>query len=227
MKILSAATLLALTFFLIYPAADLDFSRLFYVEGTGFIYREHIISQIIYYSVRILTITLCGLGLFIVFYDASRKFFPAFLKKILDRIRATLKLTSKQAGFLLWVIIITPGIIVHWVMKPIWERARPVNITEFGGQFQFSSFYHLFAGQDGNSFPSGHASMATSLVALAFIVPIEKRRTVLIYTSLYAIIASTCRIWQGGHFLSDVVFSAILTLWTILLVKRFYLDRTF
>jgi membrane-associated phospholipid phosphatase len=110
-------------------------------------------------------------------------------------------------------------------MKPIWERARPVNTTEFGGEKTYSNFYHLFVGQDGNSFPSGHAAMAFSLVALAFMVRPENRKKVLIITILYACLASMCRVWQGSHFISDVTFSGILTLWTVLLLKKFYLDK--
>jgi lipid A 4'-phosphatase len=211
MKALSVATILALAIFFAFPYIDIAFSKLFYVEGVGFPYRQHIISIIIYKSVRFFTISLaivCLLSL--------------FSKKIANII----KFSKKQAGFILIIAILTPGILVHWVMKPIWERARPVNITEFGGKYEFTDFYHAGAGQDGKSFPSGHASMATSLIALGFVVAQKRRKQVFIGISVYAFIASMCRVWQGGHYLSDIVFSALLTLWTILLVKKFYLDRT-
>jgi membrane-associated phospholipid phosphatase len=61
---------------------------------------------------------------------------------------------------------------------------------------------------------------------IIYVEPIvKKRKKVLTVTIIYSIIASMCRVWQGGHWLSDVTFSAIITLWTIFLVKKFYLDR--
>jgi len=222
MKILSILTILALILFTAFPSLDLATSHLFYSEGQGFVYRKAIISQMIYYSVRFFTLSISMVCLFVIFYDTLRRFFPAILQKFFDKIRALIKFSRKQMIYLLLVIVITPGILVHWVMKPVWDRARPVNITEFGGEKQYTQFFHLRAGQDGNSFPSGHASMAFALVAFAYIVSERNRSRVFNITMAYGVIASLCRVVQGGHYLSDVTFSALLTLFTVVLVKRFF-----
>ena len=225
MKVLLIITILALAIFAVFPGLDLAFSHLFYVEGQGFPYRDHLISMFIYKSVRISCWIIAIVCLFVALYDLSRASLPSFIQKLLDHPRSLIKFSRRQLMFLFLVIVITPGILVHWVMKPVWERARPVNVTEFGGQYEFTDFYHAGSGQDGKAFPSGHAAMAFSLVALAYMVREGRRKKILVITVIYGIIASLCRVWQGGHWLSDVTFSAIITLWTILLLKKYYLDK--
>ncbi len=228
MKLLSFFTILALVFFALFPYADLHVSSFFYDKGQSvFTYRNSLLSVIIFYSVRILTISIFMICLFIITYDSGyfKAIYSRILPKLNGKIRNFLKFDNKQATFLILIILITPGILVHWVMKPMWDRARPVNVQEFGGKLKYTDFYHVRAEQQGRSFPSGHASMAFSLLAFIYIVRKERRKKVLAATLTYAIIASLCRIWQGGHFLTDVVFSALITLWTIYLLKRFYLDK--
>lgn len=225
MKVLSIITIIALVIFAAFPQLDINFSKLFFIEGQGFPYRDHIISKILYVSVRAACWAIALSCLFAAIYTAIRKFLPQAAQAGGDKLRALIKFSNRQLIYLFLVIVITPGILVHWVMKPVWERARPVNVTEFGGPYQFTDFYHAGAGQDGKAFPSGHASMAFALVALAYMVRESRRKKVLTITIIYGVIASLCRVWQGGHWLSDVTFSAIITMWTILILKKFYLDK--
>ncbi|MDX1950267.1 MAG: phosphatase PAP2 family protein [Rickettsiales bacterium] len=225
---LIVSSLLALIFFGLYPSVDIYFSSFFYdAEVKNFPLRENILSLIIYYSVRIFTFITLAICIFVITYESkfTSRLYKHILPKLCNKTRGLIALSKEKAWFLFLVIIITPGILVHWIMKPIWDRARPVNTEIFGGNYKFSYFYELFAGQDGNSFPSGHASMSFAMVAFAYIVKEEKRKLVFAITFLYGFLASFCRIWQGGHFLSDVVFSAIITLWTIYFVRKYYLDR--
>ncbi len=229
MKILSAVTILCLAIFAIYPDIDIKFSQLFFDHNTNtFPYRETLPSMIIYYSVRGFCIATFGLAFFVATYDSKpfEKIYKSILPSLTKKIRSLIKFNKKQAIFLLLIILITPGILVHWVMKPAWERARPVNVEQFGGEMEFTNFYHHGAGQDGNSFPSGHASMAFALLAFAYMVKKENQKKVFVAMFAYGVLASLCRVWQGGHYLSDVTFSAIITIWTILLLKKFYLDKT-
>ncbi len=227
-KILILTSLIALVIFSLFPAIDIYVSSFFYdAEVKKFPLRDNLFSLIIYYSVRIFTFITLAISLFIITIENKylSRFYDIIFKDLFVKIRGLIRISKEQASFLFLVIIITPGILVHWAMKPLWDRARPVNADIFGGQDKFSYFYELFAGQNGNSFPSGHASMSFAMVAFAYIVKSENKNLVFAITFLYGILASACRIWQGGHYLSDVTFSAILTLWTIFFVKKFYLDK--
>jgi len=227
--ILSILTILFPVVFLALPNLDIATSKIFYTEGQGFLYRDAIISSILFYSVRIFTVLTIVMCLGGIFYDLIQKHLPAGLKKLGGFFRSKIPFTRKQLTFLFLVIVITPGILVHNVFKPMWERARPVDTLEFGEQFgrthKFTDVFTTHAGQDGNSFPSGHAAMAFAMIAFVFVVSAGNRKRTFAITLAYAFLVSACRIWQGGHFLSDVTFSALLTLWTILLLNRFYLNR--
>ncbi len=229
-KILSAITILALVIFALFPEIDLKVTHFFFFDGQfplrGNVSPLHNVGSLaLDYTVRICCILSALICLGAIVFQYTRKFIPAVLQNLGDKLRSYIKFTNKQLKYLFLVIVITPGIIVHWVMKPIWERARPVNVTEFGGEKTYTTFYHLHAHMDGNSFPSGHAAMAFALVALGYMVAPEKRKKVLFITICYAILASACRVWQGSHFISDVTFSGLLTLWTIIIMDRLYLSR--
>jgi lipid A 4'-phosphatase len=222
MKFLAIALIIFFAAFSLFPEIDLKFSGLFYNEAEKFFLRENVITQTIYYSVRVFTVLILGICLFVIIYDyLKKKNIKLPLQKLADWKRGLVKISSKTALYLFLVIVITPGILVHNVFKPIWDRARPVNVKEFGGVYEFTPIYKLFAGQDGNSFPSGHASMAFAMIALIYAVSEKNRRKTLCLTTSYALIASLGRVMQGGHFLSDVIFSAIITLITIILLRKF------
>ena len=220
-------TITVLTFglFVAFPSVDIFVSDLFYIEGKGFIYRYHIISQMLYVSIRILTGIVLSISFYIVFVDfIKNKNIEVPCAKYLFKIREFFRFTWQQAIYLISVILITPGIVVHWIGKPLWDRGRPVNITEFGGEKQFTPIYEIMAGQNGNSFPSGHASMSFAFIALIYLFK-ENRKLAALVTITYAILGSLCRVWQGGHYLSDVSVSAVITLWTIYLCKIYILEN--
>lgn len=224
-KNLTLITIIAIVIFLLFPNLDIATSSLFYKQGEGFIYSHVIFSRAIYDSVRVITIIIVLASLLVLLNEAIKNKSPNFSQKFLQPIIKKIPFSKKQIYFLFLVLIITPGIIVHGVIKPEWERARPRQIIEFGGDKQFSSFYHINSNQDGKSFASGHAATGFSLVALAYMFAAKYRRRVFVATLTYAIIVALCRVWQGGHFLSDVTFSGILTLWTIYLLRIFYLEK--
>jgi membrane-associated PAP2 superfamily phosphatase len=117
----------------------------------------------------------------------------------------------KITGYFLLVLIVGPGIIVNAVLKEHWLRPRPRDIVEFGGGHQFERVWQYDALSGGKSFPSGHASMGFCLLGLYFVARALRQR--------WAILAALCalglglllglaRIAQGGHFASDVLWSA-------------------
>ncbi|HCR85108.1 MAG TPA: hypothetical protein DIV86_00360 [Alphaproteobacteria bacterium] len=220
MKLTIIALIAAILLFCTYPQIDLIVSGLFYKEGFYLAY--HPIVYGVYMSVRVFCVLTAGVASFIILYDfLKKKNIKLPLQSIADKVRGYIRFDNRAAALLLLVIIITPGVMVHNVMKPFWDRARPRHIEQFGGELKFTPIYEIKRAHDGNnSFPSGHASMAASLIALGFLVAQSRRRLVFTVTSIYAVIASLGRVVQGGHYLSDVTISFLITMLTIFIVRR-------
>ncbi|WP_175577840.1 phosphatase PAP2 family protein [Mongoliimonas terrestris] len=125
-----------------------------------------------------------------------------------------------RAGlFLLATLILGPGLLVNSVLKDNWGRARPRDVTAFGGDLPFTGPWAMVDHCARNcSFVSGEASSAIFLLAVAVLVPAGWRKATVIGTLLFALALSVNRIAFGGHFLSDVVIAWLLTLLVMLLV---------
>jgi lipid A 4'-phosphatase len=192
--------------FIAFPDADLVVSAWFY-DGISFPYRDHWLPNIFYYLIRIIsvgTIIWCFASL------SPAHFKPAFIEPFLPE-------RKHYAEFILIAMLLGPGAIVHQGFKEYFERARPVNIEQFGGEKTYSAPF-IKSDQEGKSFISGHAAMGFFVCAFAFLAN-GKRRTQLYMLGLcFGIMASSMRIIQGGHFLSDVIFGGLVTLLTIDLI---------
>lgn len=104
-----------------------------------------------------------------------------------------------------------PGIIVE-TLKPLFGRARPRNLTEFGGTADFTPVWQ-FADECGRncSFPSGEAAGAAAALSILIFVPAaHRRKAAFVLVPLLAMIAFN-RVLFGGHFLSDVLLACLLT----------------
>jgi len=130
------------------------------------------------------------------------------------RRRPTGPFGNRALIYLITVLAIGPGLIVNVVFKDHWGRARPRDVAEFGGTKQFTPAFIISDQCDRNcSFVAGHPSMAFALAALALILA-RRRRELLLGMGLalaLGLMVGFGRIVQGGHFLSDVVFSGVFT----------------
>lgn len=135
----------------------------------------------------------------------------------------------RRAGlFLLVVFGLGPGLIVNYALKEHWGRPRPHQVSEFGGEFAYvplgtpgPSITH------NSSFPSGHAAVAFYLIAPAFVVPAQRPRLangLLALGSIFGAGMSLTRVMQGGHFASDVLWSAGIVYLTCVLAARVLLS---
>jgi hypothetical protein len=101
--------------------------------------------------------------------------------------------------------------LVNAVFKEHWGRPRPREVTEFGGRERFEKVWEYDASSPGKSFPSGHASMGFCLFALYFVGRAMRqewtRWAVPVALGLGGALG-LARIAQGGHFASDVMWSA-------------------
>jgi len=126
----------------------------------------------------------------------------------------------RLAAFSLLLFLIGPGLIVNVVFKPESGRPRPRNVVEFGGDHTY-----LRPGVPGDhhdkSFPSGHA--ATGFVWLGFAVYFQATRprraaALAIIGLAHGSLLGLTRIAQGGHFLSDVLWSALFVVGSALIL---------
>jgi lipid A 4'-phosphatase len=128
----------------------------------------------------------------------------------------------KALIFLLAALAIGPGIVVNTVLKDHWGRARPYQVSEFGGAKIFTAA-PLSADQcDKNcSFVSGHAALGFSLVSFAFLLPAGRRRSIAIGAALgVGALLGLGRIAAGHHFLSDIVDAGLIVVGTTWLLHR-------
>lgn len=120
----------------------------------------------------------------------------------------------KIAVYLLLVMLIGPGLIINSLLKDQWGRPRPRDIVDYGGKYAYEAPFTMDKSSPGKSFPCGHASMGFYFFALAFALGYkrDKRLKLLIMLSalLYGSVIGLVRIMQGGHFLSDVIVSALI-----------------
>lgn len=192
---------------MIFPAGDLWTAGLFYDPVQGFYLKQHPLNRFVYVTVEwISRIVVAGLLVFLLLAKTLRKFDAFFLAH------------RKAALYLLLVALIGPLFLVNSVFKDNWGRARPSQVVEFGGEKQFTRAA-LPADQcmKNCSFVSGHASTGFFFLAPAFVFAARRRLWLAIGTAS-GLGVGLVRMMQGGHFLSDVLFSGVvvyLSAWAI------------
>jgi lipid A 4'-phosphatase len=193
--------------FVLFPDIDLWFSGLFYEHGRGFHLDDALWVQFLYHSIPILAIAVSiSLILMLGFTLLSK--------------RSVGPLGSRTTLYLLAVLALGPGLVVHTVFKDQWDRARPRDVVEFGGEKRFTPAFVISDQCERNcSFVAGHPSMGFYFMALALIA--RRRRTLYAVAIGLGSLAGLGRIVQGAHFLSDVVFSGIFVFLVAYLLYRY------
>ncbi len=117
------------------------------------------------------------------------------------------RLAVVKAVYLLLALALGPGLLANTILKDNWGRARPAQITEFGGTRTFTPPL-LMADQCAKncSFVSGDG--AAGFAAIAFALLAARRRALALTAAIgVGLLFGGNRILQGGHFLSDVLFA--------------------
>jgi len=118
----------------------------------------------------------------------------------------------RRAGlFLALLLLLGPGLLVNALLKPHWMRPRPSQTAAFGGPQQFEPVWDMGQSTQSRSFPSGHASMGFYLMAPAFLFYRRRRRLAVAFFAAGlagGMLLGLTRIVQGGHFASDILWSA-------------------
>jgi lipid A 4'-phosphatase len=191
--------LAALTPLVLFPWIDIAVSALFFnPERHIFVLRTHPLGDFVR---KTLPIILFALAAVVAVLGAAAKW----------RGRPVARVSPRIAVFVVAALALGPGLVVNTVFKDNWGRPRPSTIAEFFGPNQYVSPL-LPSDQclDNCSFPSGHAALGFWLIAFAFLAPPRWRRPALAAAVAFGGFVGVVRIAQGGHFLSDVVFSGVI-----------------
>lgn len=128
-------------------------------------------------------------------------------------------------------LIVGSGILTHQLFKETWGRPRPRHIIEFGGKQEFRPYFipRLSAPPEpSKSFPSGHSTCGFYFFFIYFLGRRYHSRIIgisgLVFATVLGISLSMARIVQGGHFLSDILFAALLMWETAYFVDWFIFE---
>ena len=117
---------------------------------------------------------------------------------------------SRRLAALAWVSLLGSGLLVNAGLKEYWGRARPVQVSEFGGKQHFSPPLQPTNQCEHNcSFVSGHATSGYILMAVGLMGSVATRRRWLSIGLVWGAVVSLARIAEGGHFLSDTLFAGL------------------
>jgi lipid A 4'-phosphatase len=193
--------------FVAFPQLDLSVSQYFWHADSGF-WGGHIAW--IYVTHKYI-----GVVFGIVFFGI----FSAWLVSWFNRSPELLRKHRKSMSYILLVVMLGPGLLVNLVFKDQWGRARPVHLEQFGGERAFTPAW-IPSDQCGHncSFVCGDASLGFVIIAGIFI---SRRPRLWLVSSLFlGGVLGYMRIAQGGHFISDVIFSGYAVVFSTWLIAR-------
>lgn len=183
----------------IFCKIDIMVSSYFFKPDLDFYYKD---NDLVLVCFRLVPIITSVFGVFCFLYLIYIKFNHKSIIK-------------SRVLYLLFALIIGPGLVINYALKEHWGRARPCQILEFGGNKAFTCPLKFSNECDHNcSFASGHASMGYYFSSLSYVVPIPYQGITFLLGIVFGSAIGFGRILQGGHFLSDVIFSGLITIIT-------------
>ncbi|GAB4191682.1 MAG: phosphatase PAP2 family protein [Thalassobaculales bacterium] len=190
-----------------FPQPDLWVSALLWRPEDGFYLRYHPFLQFLRLGVP--PILFGGIAYALLLWLAGLAFRQRFLG-----------VDGRVVAYLAGSLAIGPGLLVNVLFKDQWGRARPSTIAEFGGERAFTPAWVMSGQCDDNcSFMSGHAALGFWTVAPALLAPPALRPYAVAAALAFGALMGFARIAQGGHFLSDTIFAAAVSIITALALR--------
>ena len=200
---LARAWLLVALGFAMFPNVDIWVAQQFYVPALGGFYLDHVKSlallrEVIWNLFHLVALVVILFGLQ-AWYSNQK-----------------LEIPGRFWAFCASLIVLGPVLLVNLGFKAHWGRARPAQIDSFGGEAQFTPALQ-FADECARncSFVSGEAAAATVSAIIAGlvlwnVVPPHRRRPLVVVLISFVVIGASLRVMKGRHFLSDVVWAALM-----------------
>ena len=209
LTVLLALTLMTGALFALWPELDLMGASFFHGES-GFL-GDHAGLKGLRAALYLLPI--CIMGAFILAWVLAR---------IGLSMPEALRPRGRSLVFLALALGLGPGLMVNVLLKDNWRRPRPVQVTQFGGAFEFRAWTQTDGACAKNcSFVSGETAGAFWLVAPASLAPPQLRLPAVALALGVGGVTAVMRVAFGGHFPSDVLFAGLFTLILIVLLRRF------
>jgi membrane-associated phospholipid phosphatase len=124
--------------------------------------------------------------------------------------------------FLLVTVTLSAGVLTNLGFKSHWGRPRPVMVTEFNGPWAFKPWYDPSGECPKNcSFFSGEGATAFWTYAPAALTPPAWRPLAYAGATLFGLATGLLRMAFGGHFLTDVLASGLVTFFVVWLAYAF------
>lgn len=194
------------------PGIDIAISGVFFREDTGFWLNDSAVAIFVRNTIWNASYAFCALAVLLLIVGFFR--------------RGWGNVTTRIWGVVVLLFALAPGLLVNGILKQFWGRARPRDIKEFGGELTFSPPFEMVSECFSNcSFVSGEASLVTATsigIFLAFRGDIHPTFRWPFGAAVVVLLLAGAgmRVASGGHFTSDVVFSA---LFTALIARALYL----
>lgn len=198
-----------------FPSLDLDIARIFYAgpikDPSGRMLAWYIAPPF----PQLQNLVVKGALLLVI---------PALLVVVLRFLfpRRRMLIPVRAAIFVIFTLILIPGLIVNVGLKEHWGRPRPLNVAEFGGPEHFGAWWNPKGDCPKNcSFVSGDVAIVTWALVPSMLLS-SSWRAVAIGVSLAAMgFVGLMRVMAGGHFPSDVILGAAITFLLIWLCYAF------
>ena len=203
----------------VWPRLDLAVSTPFYDPKThDFPLNAHVWSQYARTAARAL-ITL-------LIVPAGIALLGRFL---LPRRRMLIK--AEAVLFLIGTLAVGPGLLTNTLLKDHWGRARPIDVTEFGGSSRFTPWWDPRGDCPTNcSFIAGEPAGAFWTMAPAALAPPQWRLLAYGGALAFGSAVGVLRMAGGGHFFTDVVLAGVfmyLLIWVAYgLIYRWWPSRS-
>ncbi len=201
------------TCMLAFTGADMRIESLFYQPGSGWVHTNDNPWSFLYRD-----------GAFpglVTGVAAAAVFLAGFFSRRMYPYR-------KVALFFVLLLALGPGLI-NSVFKDCWGRPRPRQVDTFGGDRKFLQVWQPGPAGEGKSFASGHASIAFYLISPFFALrrsSVKWAYASLLFGLVYGALMGMARMIQGGHFPSDVLWSAGFIYFTgLILYYALRMDR--